>query len=106
MASQVRVLPPPPSCFAPRRFAGLRPARPRSRMPSEALAKEGRTKFYLKHFWHVPPEAPRRFAGLRPAKPRSRMPSEALAKEGQAIAFAPHRTPKQDIPRRLDDGGA
>src|SRR3954453_3041068 len=78
MTSQVRVLPPPPSCFAPRRFAGLQPARPRSRMPSEALAKEGRIRTPS----IILEGQPRRFAGLQPARPRSRMPSEALAKEG------------------------
>jgi hypothetical protein len=30
-----------PSCFALTRFAGLTDSLPRSRMPSEALAKEG-----------------------------------------------------------------
>ena len=38
---QVRILPGAPSCFARTRFAGLSALQTRSRMPSEALAKEG-----------------------------------------------------------------
>src|SRR5262245_47245594 len=87
MASKVRVLPSPPSCLAPRRFAGLQASRPRSRMPSEALAKEGAPEHYV-YLLQSESFADQRYIGMASDLPQ-RMADHNAGKSPHTSKFLP-----------------